>query len=108
MNTLPSAKPLVPSVRLLALALAGLAVSGTPSRAGSPSGVLAAGAVGQAGTGTIKGRLVWGGDQPPAPRTLVEKGKADKDPQVCAKDEAIRDNSLLVDPKSKGIKFGFA
>lgn len=92
-----------------AFAVAGLVALGpATSRAGAPVGPLAAGLAGQGGQGTIKGRLVWGGDQAPAPRNLVEKGQATKDPAVCAKDAAIRDNSLLVDSKTKGIKFGFA
>ncbi len=80
----------------------------TPSRAGVALGPVAASVVGQAGFGTIKGRLVWGGPQAPAPRSLVEKGSATKDPAVCAVAGAIPDQSLLVDPKTKGIKSGFA
>ena len=38
--------------------------------------------------GTIKGRLVWGGSEVPPAKDPVEKGKAAKDPEVCAKDAA--------------------
>jgi hypothetical protein len=68
------------------------------------TGVLAT----QSEYGTIKGRLIWGGDQiPPAPN-LIEKGRAPKDPDVCARDKAIPSRELVVDPKTKGIAYGFA
>jgi plastocyanin len=73
-----------------------------------PLGPVASVAIGQAGFGTIKGRLVWGGAEAPAPRNLVEKGQATKDPAVCATAVSIPDQSLLVDPKTKGIRNGFA
>jgi len=72
------------------------------------SAMLGAAAVGQADFGTIKGRLVWGGDEVPPSKVVEEKGKAQKDPEVCAKDEAIISQELVVDPKTKGIAFGFA
>ncbi|MGC8640502.1 MAG: carboxypeptidase regulatory-like domain-containing protein, partial [Isosphaeraceae bacterium] len=58
--------------------------------------------------GTIKGRLIWGGDHIPPARALVEKGKAPKDPEVCAKHDAIPSRELVVDPQTKGISHGFA
>jgi hypothetical protein len=58
--------------------------------------------------GTIKGRLVWGGDNPPPPVNAVEKGHAPQNADVCAKDKAIPARDLVVDPKSKGIAYGFA
>lgn len=79
-----------------------------PARAGVPIGPVVAGFVGQTGYGAIKGRLVWGGAEAPKRKALVEKGQARNDPGVCAADGAIPDNSLVVDPKSQGIKFGFA
>jgi len=60
------------------------------------------------GYGTIKGRLVWGGDTAPEPKPLVAKGQAGKDPAVCAANEAIPNNDLAVDPKTKGVRYGFA
>jgi len=54
--------------------------------------------------GTIKGRLVWGGDQIPKPETIDIKGK---DPEVCGTKPHF-DRSLEVDPKTKGIKDAFA
>ena len=65
-------------------------------------------AVGQASYGTVKGRLVWGGDTLPPAVDLVEKGKAPKDPEICAKDQSILSHALEVDPKSKGVAHGFA
>jgi hypothetical protein len=65
-------------------------------------------AVGEDQFGTIKGRLVWGGDTVPAAKVLAEKGKAQKDPDVCAKDEPIISRELVVDPKTKGVAYAFA
>jgi hypothetical protein len=58
--------------------------------------------------GSIKGRLVWGGSDVPPARVLVEKGRAPKDPEVCARDEAVPNRELVVDPKTKGVAYGFA
>jgi hypothetical protein len=92
-----------------ALAVVGFAsVSETPSRAGAPASLIASGLPGQAGFGTIKGRLVWGGSDVPSNEIAVEKGKAEKDGAVCAATGAIPSNILVVDPKSKGVKFAFA
>ena len=73
-----------------------------------PAGLLALGAVGQANDGTIKGRLVWGGENVPPAVVLVAKGQAQKDPNVCAKNQAILSHDLEVDPKTKGVAYGFA
>lgn len=96
-------------VRLAAvLAALGLAaVAPTQGQAGVPLGPLAAGVAGQAEYGKIKGRLVWGGDQAPEPKVLVAKGQAQKDPAFCAAAAAIPDPTLVVDPKTKGIKSAF-
>jgi hypothetical protein len=53
--------------------------------------------------GTIKGRLIWGGDQAPPPR----KVEVDKDAEVCGK-MPIFDPDVVVDAKSKGVENGFA
>jgi plastocyanin len=58
--------------------------------------------------GTIKGRLVWGGDTAIPSAVLEEKGKADKDPNVCAKDQSIISHELEIDPTNKGVKYGYA
>ena len=90
---------------LAALTVVGLAAGfESSSYAGAPLGLFSAGALGQVAGGTIKGRLVWGGDQAPEAKDLIAKGKSEKDPGVCAKDAAIPDESLVVDPKTKGIK----
>ena len=90
------------------VALASLAVStGGQVRAGvTPVGGLLTGVAGQ--YGTIKGRLVYGGDPVPAPEVLIEKGKSEKDPTVCAVSETIYSKALVVDAKTKGIRYGFA
>lgn len=75
----------------------GLAVA--PSLAAPPA---------QGTTGTIKGRLVWGGTALPTLAPLVKKGAAGvKDAAVCAVAD-LEDHSLDVDPKTKGVAHGFA
>ena len=73
-----------------------------------PATSLATSVPAQAGTGTIKGRLVWGAGEVPEAKVLEPLGKASKDPEVCAKTEPIVSQQLVVDPKTKGVKFGFA
>ena len=99
-------------VRRPALAIAGLTI-GLLSPAGahaSPpfAASLMAGPIGQAEYGTVKGRLVWGGDQVPPVRVLEQKGKAEKDPNVCAKDRPILSRELVIDPETKGVSYAFA
>jgi plastocyanin len=55
------------------------------------------------GWGTLKGQVVFGGD-PPAAKNLVEQGKAEKNPEVCAKDGPIASERLVVNPAGKGVK----
>jgi hypothetical protein len=75
----------------------------------SPTIATMAGAlVAQPGYGTVKGRLVWGSDQVPPVKVLEEKGKAEKDPNVCAKDKPILSRELIVDPETKGVAYAFA
>ena len=81
----------------LAAALAVLAVLGASG----------ASAFAQGPYGKIKGTLIWGGAEAPAPKNLVEKGAATKDPGYCAKAEPIPDRSLTVDPTSKGVRYAF-
>jgi hypothetical protein len=70
--------------------------------------LVAATAVGQSETGTIKGRLVWGDEKLPEVKELVAKGQPDaKDTAVCAK-SAIMSRDLVVDPKTKGVTYAFA
>jgi plastocyanin len=56
------------------------------------------------GWGTLKGRVVFGGDAP-TPKTLVEVGKAVKDPEVCGAKEAIPSERLVVNKDSKGVRY---
>jgi hypothetical protein len=70
--------------------------------------LIAASAVAQAETGTIKGRLVWGDEKTPEVKELVAKGQSDaKDSAVCAT-SAINSRDLVVDPKTKGVRYAFA
>ena len=73
-----------------------------------PVGSLAATLAAQGEYGTIKGRLVWGGSDVPPARVLIEKGRAQKDPEICAREAAIPNRELVVDPKTKGVADGFA
>ncbi len=61
------------------------------------------------GTGTIKGRLVWGGAEALKSTVLVAKGDANKkDSKVCAAEGDLLSKELVVDPKTKGVASGFA
>ncbi len=92
---------------LLSLAVA--FVSPPRAEAAAPAAnMVVLAAIGQANHGTIKGRLVWGGEKIPAPVVLEAMGKAQKDPNICAKDQPIFSHELEVDPKTKGVAYGFA
>src|SRR5262249_24335063 len=55
------------------------------------------------GWGTLKGQVTFGSN-PPDAKVLVAKGKADKNPDVCAVNEPIVSERLVVDPATKGVK----
>jgi plastocyanin len=55
------------------------------------------------GWGTLKGQVVFGGN-PPAQEVLYDKGKAPKDETVCAKEEPIKVERLIVDGATKGVR----
>src|SRR4051794_40248553 len=68
----------------LAMALGVLGATASAATAASPPiGFLASAITTQGGFGTMKGRLVWGGAEAPRPRNKFEKGKADKNSEVC-------------------------
>lgn len=90
------------STACIGLILAGAAAP-LPKAATLPGRLVAPALFNQSEYGTIKGRLVWGGSEIPVPKVLVEKGKASKDPNVCAKEESIANRELVVDPASKGV-----
>jgi len=73
-----------------------------------PVGSLGVTPAAQGEYGTIEGRLVWGGSDVPPARALIEKGRAQKDPEICARAAAIPNRELVVDPKTKGVVYGFA
>ncbi|MEO6809552.1 MAG: hypothetical protein ABI353_10625 [Isosphaeraceae bacterium] len=54
--------------------------------------------------GTIKGRVIWGSADIPAPKPLDNKSK---DPEVCGKAQLFSRN-LVVDPETKGVMDLFA
>lgn len=82
--------------------------AGTAQGASAPAGLIAISLTGQGDYGTIKGRLVWGGEEIPPTRILVEQGKAAKDGEVCAKEAPISSRELAVDPTTRGVSYGFA
>lgn len=55
------------------------------------------------GWGTFKGQITFGGS-PPQAGVLEAVGKAQKDPEVCAKTTPIVDEKLVVNASSKGVK----
>lgn len=52
--------------------------------------------------GNFKGQVVFKGDVPKVD-VLVAKGQAQKDPEVCAANENVTSQELVIDPKTKGI-----
>ena len=78
----------------------------TTTSTAAPSSTAPAAAVKAEGWGTLKGRVVYGGD-PPQPQVLQEKGKAVKNPELCAKDAPILSERLVVDSGTKGVKNAF-
>ncbi|WP_165220823.1 hypothetical protein [Aquisphaera insulae] len=81
------------------------AASGAPTSAATeaPAPAASAAPVKAEGFGTLKGQVVFAGDPPPS-KVLFEKGKAAKDPDVCAKDAPLLSEALVVDSGSKGVK----
>ena len=55
------------------------------------------------GWGTLKGTVVFGGT-PPEPKVREAQGKAQKDPEICAKTAPIMSERLVVDSGTKGVK----
>jgi hypothetical protein len=94
-------------VAALALAVV-LAVPSLLCAGQTPVAATATLVLGQAEFGTVKGRLVWGGDDVPPVKVLVAQGQAPKDPNVCARDKPIMSRELVVDPKTKGVAYAFA
>jgi len=73
------------------------------SAAGAPEGLAAAAPIKAEGWGTLKGQILFGGTAPEA-KVLQEKGKAAKDPDVCAVEKPILSERLVVDDATKGVK----
>ena len=60
-----------------------------------------------AGTGTIKGRLVYAAGPVPEPKVAVPAGSPNVKDEICKVND-IYDKSLVVDPKSMGVGNAFA
>lgn len=94
----------VPTVVVRPAKEAGEAQDGTQAtKAEDKNGGTSAAANAQGGVGTVRGRFVFDGEPPKLP-PLVTKGNAPKDKEVCAADMDIPDESLIVDPETRGIK----
>jgi plastocyanin len=98
-----------PDVRVVSKAsVPGSTAAGSPGGATTTAPAAAAEAApaasgGAGGWGTFKGQVVFDGAPPPA-KVLQEKGKAEKNPEVCASDAPIVSERLVIDAASKGVK----
>jgi len=94
-----------PSVQVSPRSAASGAPAGTSpaSAAAAPASSSAAAFTKAEGWGTLKGQIVFSGT-PEASKVLQEKGKAVKDPDVCAVDAPILSERLVVDAATKGVK----
>jgi plastocyanin len=81
----------------------GAASPGGTTAGSTPSAAAPASTGAVAGWGTLKGQVVFEG-APPTPKVLQEKGKAAKDPNVCAVDAPIVSERLVIDAATKGVK----
>ncbi len=81
--------------------------TGTPAPTGggtsAPTPSASSAPVASEGWGTLKGKVVFGGTPPEQP-LLAAVGKAPKDPEFCAKTEPIKNERLVVDSGTKGVK----
>jgi plastocyanin len=71
--------------------------------AGASSAASSSAPVKAEGWGTLKGKVVFGGD-PPQAKVLEAQGKAQKDPDMCAVKAPIVSERLVVDTGTKGVK----
>jgi len=92
-----------PNVNLTPTAATSKAASTSAAGPASSTSTTSAAPVKAEGWGTLKGQIVFGGD-PPAASVLVEKGKAAKNPEWCAKDDPILSERLVIDGATKGVK----
>src|SRR5439155_3179961 len=57
------------------------------------------------GWGTVKGAITWGGDK--APERMPLDLKANPDKAACLKEGPILDETWVVNPKNKGLRYSF-
>jgi hypothetical protein len=72
----------------------------------APAALLAGPPVAQADTGTITGKLVWGGGAIPEPKIDVAKDEPKVKDPIC-KTKDIVSKAITIDPKTKGIADAF-
>jgi hypothetical protein len=72
----------------------------------APAALLAGPPVVQAGAGTIKGKLVWGGSEIPTPKVDVVKDDPKVKDAVCKANDIVS-KAITIDPKTKGIANAF-
>ncbi len=75
----------------------------TPAAAPKDAGGAAAATSTTGGWGTLKGQIVFDG-APPSVKILEAKGKAEKDPDMCAVNADIKSERLVIDEATKGVK----
>ncbi len=92
-----------PSVSVGSKKLAAPATGASPSASTSAPAAPTA-PIKSEGWGTLKGQVIFSGT-PPTPKVLVDKGKAEKNPEVCAKDASIVSERLVVDGSTKGVRY---
>ncbi|WP_435005253.1 carboxypeptidase regulatory-like domain-containing protein [Tundrisphaera lichenicola] len=85
---------------LAALAASSLLMVGSALQAAPPAEPLA-------GTGTIKGKLIWDAGPVPARKIAVAKGDPKVKDAVCKANDIV-DKDIVVDPETKGVVNAFA
>lgn len=70
-------------------------------------GLLTSAAAAQDKWGTVKGKIVWGGEKLPELDDLTPLIMKNPDAAFCLKDGKVLDEKWVVDPKSKGLRWTF-
>lgn len=83
----------------------GAAETGAPGAPAEAAATTAPpGATKASGFGTLKGRVIFGGEAPAQAVLVAEGDTTKKDPQVCAA-SPIKSQRLVVDPATKGVRY---
>lgn len=68
-------------------------------------GILVGPAPAQDKWGTLKGRVVWGGDEVPEPQDLTPLIMKNPDSEFCLKDGKVLDQRFVINKKNKGLQW---